>query len=90
MALICQHDIKRRHLHCIFVLPPGVTLECFRTTLHQALDREPFAHREQRVEPAKDAAASIAYDLNDKKTLTGSALLYVYPIPHNPPDRRTQ
>jgi hypothetical protein len=79
-AVICQHDKKtRRHLHCLFAVPPTVPLTDFLTALENALRDEPFVYRVRNHEPVRDLAASVLYNIDERKSLTSNPILYLYP-----------
>jgi hypothetical protein len=86
-ALIVQHDRDtRRHLHCLFGLPPNVTLKDFKQALRHALKHEPFVfpnavddERSCRIEPVEDLRRSVFYNVDERKSLTGMPILYTSP-----------
>lgn len=84
-AMICQHDRgTRRHLHCLFAVPPTVQPTRFMTALREALATEPFVYRAESIELVRDLSGSITYNANESKSLAGSPILYLYPQLHQP------
>lgn len=79
-ALICQHDKDtRRHLHCLFAVPSGITFSRFETVLYRALQKEPFSYRIARFEPIEDVRKSILYNANERKSLSRNPVVYLHP-----------
>jgi hypothetical protein len=79
-ALICQHDKNtRRHLHCLFAVPPAVPLTEFQYALQLALRNEPFIYDVQNVENIRSVPASILYNTDEQKSLTSNPIVYLHP-----------
>jgi hypothetical protein len=79
-ALICHHDKDtRRHLHCLIGVPSEVSLERFSAMLDRTLASEPFVHRHRKVQLVENVAASILYNINERKSRAFDPVLYLYP-----------
>lgn len=86
-ALVCQHDKgTRRHLHALMAIPPDIEIvrripevpSEFETLLDEALKSERFVARIHKIEPLKNAYASLAYNIRDDKTINDNSILYVH------------
>lgn len=53
---------RRWHLHGLFERPPHITQSQFAELVPQAWLRQPFAHKEMRIEPARDVMACLRYN----------------------------
>lgn len=82
-ALICQHDRgTRRHLHCLLALPDDVPFAHFIVSFYRACRTEPFLYRRHRIERVENLAGAVVYNLNDRKSLFGSSILYLHVQPN--------
>jgi hypothetical protein len=86
-ALICHHDRRtRRHLHCLFAVPATVADADFRNALSRAMRNEPFLYRVERFERVRNLTASILYNTNERKALSGTSILYQQTYTPTPDD----
>lgn len=76
-ALGDMHDKHtRRHFHLLFGVPPHIQRIEFERVLNEVLRKEPFVYRKRKLEPVRNLANAIGYNVEPAKSRSGNPVIF--------------